>query len=119
MKVIGVDPAEVDPRLLADRHFRHLRKRGSEVRRRELRDVRWLVADMNVAPNYTLATVGDIVSHSAVHVSGMLLTLKLLEWKLAAEVPAYLDQIRSWGYSHVAARQLSHNRQEICVAACR
>ena len=39
------------------------------------------------------------------------------QWKLAEEVPAYLDRIRGWGYNVVRARQLQHNRREFCVAA--
>ncbi len=115
--VLGIDPAQVDQRVIAHPHFTHLRKRGHEVRRREFRKTRWLTADMNVAPQYTLDTVEAIVSHPEVNVRGMLLTLKLLEWSLAGQIPACLERIRSWGYADVQARQLSHNRQEICVAA--
>ena len=61
--------------------------------------------------------VEAIVTHPAVNVRGLLLTLKLLEWSLAEHVPDYLDRIRGWGYAHVRARQLPHNRQEICVTA--
>ena len=57
--VIGVDPAEMDPAVAAHPNFTHLRKRASEVRRKEFRKVRWLTADMNVAPNYTLDAVED------------------------------------------------------------
>jgi 23S rRNA (cytidine2498-2'-O)-methyltransferase len=117
--VTGIDPADVDPRVLAHPRFTHLRKRGADVRRREFRGVRWLMADMNVAPAYTLTTVGEIVTHPAVKIAGMLLTLKLINWELADEVPGYLERVRSWGFTHVAARQLAHNRQEICVAARR
>ena len=78
--------------------------------------MRWLTADLNVAPTYTLDTVEAIVTHADVSVQGMILTLKLLEWSLATEIPAYLDRIHSWGFGRVAARQLHHNRQEICVA---
>jgi 23S rRNA (cytidine2498-2'-O)-methyltransferase len=46
----------------------------------------------------------------------MLITLKLLEWKLADEIPAYLERIRSWGYQDVRIRQLASNRQEITMA---
>jgi 23S rRNA (cytidine2498-2'-O)-methyltransferase len=109
----------MDERVVANAKFTHIQKRGHEVRRRQFRDVRWLAADINVAPDYTLETVEGIVTHAAVNIEGLLLTLKLLEWKLADNVPAYLDRVRSWGYRHVAARQLSHNRQEICVAASR
>ncbi|MFP6751917.1 MAG: hypothetical protein VB855_09595, partial [Pirellulaceae bacterium] len=79
-------------------------------------DVAWLMADANVAPQYTLDSIQEIVTHSSVHVRGMLLTLKLLEWKLADEIPAYLERIRSWGYQDVRIRQLASNRQEISVA---
>jgi 23S rRNA (cytidine2498-2'-O)-methyltransferase len=117
LKVLGIDPAAMDERVLTHPKFTHIQKRGHEVRRREFRGVRWLAADINVAPHFTLDTVEGIVTHPSVKIEGLLLTLKLLEWKLAEEVPAYLDRIRSWGYKHVAARQLSHNRQEVCVAA--
>ncbi len=117
--VTGIDPADVDACVLAHPRFTHLRKRGADVKRREFRDVRWLMADMNVAPAYTLTTVAEIVTHPSVKIAGMLLTLKLINWDLADEVPGYLELVHSWGFSHVAARQLAHNRQEICVAARR
>lgn len=119
LNVKGIDPAIPDERVLALPQFTHIRKRGHEVKRREFRHTRWLTADMNVAPQYTLDTVEAIVTHRDVNIQGMLLTLKLLDWSLAEQIPQYLDRIRSWGYPQVAARQLSHNRQEVCVAARR
>jgi 23S rRNA (cytidine2498-2'-O)-methyltransferase len=119
LNVIGIDPARVDPRVLEHPRFTHIRKRGADVRRRDFRGVSWLAADMNVAPQYTLDTVEEIVTHEAVNIRGLILTLKLIEWKLADEIPEYLDRVRRWGYKHVTARQLAHNRQEICVAALR
>ncbi len=119
LKVIGVDPADMDPVVLADPNFTHWKKRGADVRRREFRGVKVLAADINVAPNYTLDTVENIVMHPEVSIRGLLLTLKLLDWKLAESLPEYLDRVRSWGFGHVKARQLHHNRQEVCVAAKR
>jgi len=116
-QVLGVDPAEVDPRILAQPGFTHLRRRISGVPRRLLRKVRWLAADMNVAPNYTLQVVESIVQHRLVSIRGMLLTLKLLDWSQAERVDEYLERVRSWGYNQVKARQLQFNRQEFCVAA--
>ena len=118
-KVLGIDPAEVDPRLLEHPDFTHVQKRGADLRRKDFADARWLFCDMNVAPQYTLDTVQGIVSHADVHVRGMLITLKMLDWGLADEIPAYLDRIRGWGYRVVMSRQLKYNRQEICVAAFR
>jgi 23S rRNA (cytidine2498-2'-O)-methyltransferase len=119
LHVLGIDPAEIAPTVLAHPNFTHLRRRANQVRRKELGRVEWLTADMNVAPNYTLSVVEDLVSHPAIHVRGMLLTLKLFEWKLADELPDYLERIRGWGFSDVRARQLQHNRQEVTVAALR
>ena len=116
-EVTGIDPAAMHPSVLGEPAFTHLRRRVRQVRRREFRKARWLLADMTVAPQFTLDAVEAIVNHPQVNIRGMLLTLKLLEWHLAAEVPAYLDRIRRWGYNVVLARQLAHNRQEICVAA--
>ncbi|MBX3414526.1 MAG: hypothetical protein KF708_17700 [Pirellulales bacterium] len=118
LHVLGIDPAEIDPRVAEHPHFTHVRKRGADVRRREFRKTRWLLADMNVAPQYTLDTIEAIVLHPEIDVRGLLLTLKLLEWSLADEVPDYLERIRVWDFE-VRARQLQHNRQEICVAALR
>jgi 23S rRNA (cytidine2498-2'-O)-methyltransferase len=119
LRVIGIDPARVDARVLEHPNFTHVQKRGADVRRREFRGVTWLAADMNVAPRYTLDTVEAIVTHPTINIRGLLLTLKLLEWKLAEQVPAYIERVKRWGYSHVAARQLPHNRREVCLAALR
>jgi 23S rRNA (cytidine2498-2'-O)-methyltransferase len=115
--VTGVDPAEMDPAVLEHPRFTHIRRRSTQVRRRKFRKIRWLTADMNVAPGYTLDAVEEIVTHPEVNVRGMLLTLKLPDWNLAMEVPQYIARIKSWGYNLIRARQLQHNRREICVAA--
>jgi 23S rRNA (cytidine2498-2'-O)-methyltransferase len=119
LKIIGIDPAEMDPVIAQHEDFRHIRKRGRDVRRRELSDARWLFSDSNVTPKQTLDTIADIVGHASVHVQGMLITLKMPDWKLAAELPEYLNQIRSWGYQYVKPRHLAFNRQELCIVAMR
>jgi 23S rRNA (cytidine2498-2'-O)-methyltransferase len=116
-QVLGVDPAEMAPIVLANPNFRHLRGRTTELPKKEFRKIRWLASDMNVAPNYTLDAVEDIVMNKQVSIRGLILTLKLVEWDLAWDIPKYLERIRSWGFNVIKARQLQHNRQEICVAA--
>lgn len=115
--VTGIDPAKMHEAVLAHPHFTHVRRRSTQVPRKTFRKVRWLTADMNVAPSYTLDAVEAIVTHPEVSIRGMLLTLKLTDWKLAGGVPAWLDRVRSWGFNQVHARQLRHHRREICVAA--
>jgi 23S rRNA (cytidine2498-2'-O)-methyltransferase len=117
MEVIGIDPAVMDSRVSSNPRFRHIRRRTMQTPRRAFRKVRWLMADMNVAPSFTLDAVEDIVRHPEVNIRGMLLTLKLPEWSLAAELPNYLARVRSWGFNEVHARQLQYDRREICVSA--
>ncbi len=115
--VLGIDPAEVSPAVLEHPNFRHLRRRASQVQRREFRKIRWLTADMSVAPEYTLDAVESIVTHPEIRVRGMLLTLKLIDWKLAERIPDHQQRVRQWGFNQVWARQLGHHGQEFCLAA--
>lgn len=115
--VTGVDPAEMNPLVLGHPRFTHIRKKANQARRREFRKIRWLTADMNVAPQYTLDVIESIVAHPQVNIRGLLLTLKLFEWDLADQLPQFLGRIGGWGYNVIRCRQLVHNRQEVCVAA--
>ena len=117
--VTGVDPAEVDPAVLAHPRFRHLRKRGKEVRRGEFMGVRWLTADVNLAPSYTLDTVEAIVQHPGVAIRGLVLTLKLADWAQAERLPEFAARVRGWGYRDVRIRQLASGGQEVCLVALR
>jgi 23S rRNA (cytidine2498-2'-O)-methyltransferase len=119
MRVLGIDPAEMDESVLAHPNFTHVQKRARDMKRREFQDVRWLFADMNVAPTYTLDAVEGIVTHAAVHVRGLVLTLKLLEWSMAIELPGCAARVRTWGYRDVRLRQLSSGGREVCLVALR
>jgi 23S rRNA (cytidine2498-2'-O)-methyltransferase len=115
--VTGIDPAEMDARLLAEPRFTHLRARAKDLKRNTFEAFRWLICDANVAPKYTLDTVGPIVTWPAARIEGLVLTLKLTDAKLVAALPAFAATVRSWGYSDVRIRQLAFNRQEVCLIA--
>jgi 23S rRNA (cytidine2498-2'-O)-methyltransferase len=117
--VTGIDPAEVDPAVLEHARFRHLKKRGKDVRRHEFLGVRWLAADMNIAPEQALDDIEPIVTHPGVTLRGMIITLKLAEWSLADRLPEFVKRVRSWGFRDVRVRQLVTGGQEVCLAALR
>jgi 23S rRNA (cytidine2498-2'-O)-methyltransferase len=117
LSVLGIDPAAMHEDVLANPNFEHIQRRSPAVPRKMYRKCRWLFADMNVAPEYTLEAVEEIVTRSDNRIRGMVLTLKLTDWNLAEELPAQLARIRKWGFEPVFARQLQHHRQEIAVAA--
>lgn len=118
-KVIGIDPAKMHEDLMKHPNFTHIRARAADLKRKEFAEARWLVADANIAPTNSLDAIEDIVTNRRVNIRGMLLTLKLLDWKMAAEIENYLARIRGWGFRHVRSRQLAFNRREICVLAVR
>ena len=117
--VTGIDPADVDPVVLAHPKFRHLKKRGKEVRRTEFLGVRWLVADMNIAPEATLDEVEAIVTHADVAIRGLILTLKLSDWTRADTLPEFAKRVYGWGFRDVRMRQLVTGGQEVCLVALR
>jgi 23S rRNA (cytidine2498-2'-O)-methyltransferase len=117
--VTGIDPANVEPIVLANPRFRHLKKRGKDVRRKEFEGVRWLAADMNIAPEATLDEVEAVVQHPGMAIRGMILTLKLSDWQAAARLPELAARVRGWGYREVRTRQLVTGGQEVCLVALR
>jgi 23S rRNA (cytidine2498-2'-O)-methyltransferase len=117
--VVGIDPAEVDPLVAEHPNFLHVRRRSTEVPKKDFSRARWLAVDMNVPPSYTLDAVEDVVRNKTDTIRGMVLTLKLAEWSLAEDIREFVDRVRSWGYRDVRTRQLAFNRQEICLIALR
>jgi 23S rRNA (cytidine2498-2'-O)-methyltransferase len=117
--VTGIDPAEVDATVVAHPRFRHLRKRGHEVPRKEFVGVRWLVADMNIAPDAALDEIQSIVTHPQLALRGLIITLKLADWSVAERLPELATRVRGWGYRDVRMRQLVSGGQEVCLVALR
>lgn len=117
--VIAVDPADLDPSLQNQPGLKHLKMRGKNLRKSQLSEVRWLLVDVNVAPNYTLDTAEEIVKHARTQIRGLILTLKLTDWALAEHIDGYRQRVRQWGFKVVRTRQLAFNRHEFCLVALR
>jgi 23S rRNA (cytidine2498-2'-O)-methyltransferase len=118
-KVTGIDPAEMDERIVNHPNFTHWRNRSREVKRRAFQGFRVLVCDANVTPNYTLDTVEAIVMYPTSRFRLLVLTMKLPDWEHAQKIPEHLERVKSWGFESVEARQLGHNRREYCLLARR
>ncbi|MFN3189321.1 MAG: SAM-dependent methyltransferase [Aureliella sp.] len=118
-EVVGVDPAEMDSLLSGHPRFEHWQNKSSAIKRKRYSKFRWLAADANVAPSYTLDAVEDIVNYPTSRFSGLILTMKLTNFELVEQFNAYADRVRGWGFSRVKARQLSFNRRECCLVASR
>ena len=116
LRVIGVDPAEMDPRINQHPNFQHIRARGGDLPRRQFRGAKWLLVDSNVRPDQTLTTIENIVTHRQSDFVGLLITLKIGDYSSALLIDTWFDRIVRWKPSHVQVRQLARNKCEVCFA---
>ena len=116
LRVIGIDPAEMDPRINQHPNFQHIRARGGDLPRRQFRGAKWLLVDSNVRPDQTLTTIENIVTHRQSDFVGLLITLKIGDYSSASLIDTWFDRIVRWKPSHVQVRQLARNKCEVCFA---
>ncbi len=116
MQVIGIDPADMDPRIAKHPKFKHFRARAGDLPRKEFRGAKWMLVDSNVKPEKTLVTVGNIVTHSGCHFKGLLLTMKIGDYGSASQIDQWRATIEKWKPRSVRVRQLARNRCEVCFA---
>lgn len=119
LKVVGIDPAVVDPSVTAHPKFEQWRMRARDVKLAAFRGFDWFVADMNIDPASTMESLGRALTASGVRPKGTIVTLKLPDGSRAAEIPGWLEQFRGWGQVPRMARQLSTGGREICVVTTR
>lgn len=115
--VLGIDPAEMDPEILAHPNYRHITARAGDLPRSNFRGAKWLLVDSNVRPDQTLTTVEQIVTHRESTIEGMLLTLKLGSIEHADRIPGWIKRVRQWNTHDVRVRQLARNKVEVCLTA--
>ena len=116
LRVIGIDPGEMAPEIAGHPRFRHVRARAGDLPRRLFRDARWMLVDANVAPEKTLTTVEHVVTHRQSRLEGLLMTLKLGDYRRAEQIPRWGSVVRRWTPERIEIRQLARNRCEICFA---
>jgi 23S rRNA (cytidine2498-2'-O)-methyltransferase len=118
LTVVGIDPAAMDPAVASLPGFRHVPLGVAAVQRRDLPPVvQWILVDINAPPGVALQALEKLLPWTAESLLGCLLTLKLNHWRMADDIPSYLERIRALGLSRVRATQLPSNRQEIFVSA--
>lgn len=116
MQVIGVDPAEMDPRVAKHPKFRHLRARAGDLPRKTFRGAKWMLVDSNVRPEKTLVTVENIVANSRTDFRGLLLTMKIGDYDALDLIQQWRSTIERWNPVSIDVRQLARNRVEVCFA---
>lgn len=119
LNVLGVDSAEMDPKVLAFKKpwFRHVRKPIGNIASDEIvPGISWVAVDMNVKPPILILELKKLVPKLK-DVRGLFLTLKMPDVKSYEEIPQYLKQIKKLGFTKIKPIQLVSNKQEIFVYA--
>ena len=117
LSVIGIDPAKMDPVCLGNPRFKHIAEAANAVRRERLpEEIHWILLDMNVKPDVSLFAVDRLVSRAGPALLGVLLTVKLNDWKYAREIPHMIAHVKAMGLKNVRAAQLASHRREIAIA---
>jgi len=122
VEVHGIDPAKMAPVVLdfnkdqPGNHFVHLDRPMSMVQRSDLPAVlHWVLLDVNLAPQVALIAARRLAARPRGALLGVLLTLKLDDWKAIRHIPRFLNSVSAMGMTLVKATQLPSNRMEVFV----
>lgn len=118
MKVLGVDPAEMDPGILRHINFKHLKKPFETVTADNFSDnVDWIVSDVNLPPTVVVREVLRMLTFLQPH--GLVLTLKINQDKQLWMLQKIVQDFKSQGFTQVELKYLPSHRQEIALVAIR
>jgi 23S rRNA (cytidine2498-2'-O)-methyltransferase len=122
--VLGVDPGDMDPRVLAyvgpgGARVTHLRLAAGALRREHVpKGTSLVLSDVNLAPPVALRYVASLVSFARPSLRAAVLTMKLNDRRMVEAIPTFLERVREMGLEP-RATQLPSNRREICIVARR
>ncbi len=116
LHVIGVDPAEMDPRIADHPRFIHYAARAGDLPRRVFRGAKWLLVDSTVKPDATISTVRNMIDSRETSFQGCLITMKLGDYERASQIPRWEREVQRWRPKKIEIRHLARNRCEVCFA---
>ncbi len=122
VRVIGIDPAEMDPVVVSftgpgGAQLTHVQLRMNAVDLQTLpREAQWLLLDVHLAPHVALREVSRFLAHYRRSLLGAVLTLKLNKWSFLDDLHRFKQEARALGLVDPIARQLPAHRQELALA---
>lgn len=121
--VTGIDPQFMDDSVASRAGFTHVRKPARFTTPDDLKKINpdWIVMDMSIPPADALGELTHVIHvlrdlyGKSLNIHRGFLTIKLNDWKYAAEIPEYLKRLGQIGFEDLSAIQLANNRQEFFV----
>ncbi len=118
MKVLGVDPAEMDPRVKKNIDFKHLKKPFETLNSSNLpEDIDWIVSDINLPPTVVMKEVWRLLHF--LEPRGLILTLKMNESKHLEFLASIRAKMRANGFNQVEIKYLPSHKKEIALICLR
>jgi 23S rRNA (cytidine2498-2'-O)-methyltransferase len=116
MFVLGVDPAEMDPKIKKHPNFKHIKQPFESLRRDLLpTDIDWIISDINLPPNIVLKEVYRLLEF--IEARGVVLTLKLNQDRFVETLRQTMETFKKKGFAKVEIKYLPSHRQEIALIA--
>jgi 23S rRNA (cytidine2498-2'-O)-methyltransferase len=114
LRVTGVDPADMDPRITKNFNFKHIRRPFETLSENDFKeDIDWIISDINLPPTVVLKEVWRLLTF--LEPRGMILTLKMNESKHFEFIATIREKMRSNGFNKVELKYLPSHKKEICL----
>ena len=118
LSVEGIDPGLMSSECINHPKFLHHHTSIQDFKVHMLKDhVHWLLVDMNLPPEGTLAEIEKVVEKIRPSLKGAFITLKMTKFENVKRVPMYLNIVGKMGLKVVMATQLPSHKLEFLIYA--
>lgn len=116
-KVIGVDPGEMDARIIGHPKYKHLNSPIEKCSRGDFpEEVDWVLSDINLPPSVVVREIRKIFEQHPPRL-GFILTLKMTKPDFVGRLENFERQIRDLGFKNTRIRYLPSHKQEVMLLA--
>lgn len=114
LKVFGVDPADMDEKVLKNPNFKHIKKPFETLNETNFQhEIDWIVSDINLPPTVVLKEVERFLEF--LNPRGLVITLKLNQDRYLKMLRSTVESFRKKGFKQVELKYLPSHRQEIAL----
>lgn len=120
LKLVGVDPGEMAPEIMANERFHHVKKPVQDIEGRDLKHKFSLLAvDTNLPASVSVKESLRLAEYSGKELKEVFLTVKLPTPKLVASLQRYQGTLERLGFKAMLIQLPSHHREILLVGTRR
>jgi 23S rRNA (cytidine2498-2'-O)-methyltransferase len=118
--VVGIDPADMDGRVLVHPRFTHVPRSINVLAAEAMpRDLDWVLVDVNAPPKLALRSIELLLERSRRSLRGVIATLKLRDGRAEDDVWRAAGELTKLGFPDVRLRQLAQHHREVALVGLR